>query len=102
MIPELKPIISSGFIPKPSFIEKYDPGAQDLAKARIQEIFSNDLLINAGGLLQYLNPFSKWIDCSAQEAIDQTLLNIDNAYKQLRKLLLEDGLYAVASLPSGV
>jgi type I restriction enzyme M protein len=26
----------------------------------------------------------------------------DNAYKQLRKLLLEDGLYAVVSLPSGV
>ena len=26
----------------------------------------------------------------------------DNAYKQMRKLLLEDGLYAVVSLPSGV
>ena len=26
----------------------------------------------------------------------------DNAYKQLRKLLVEDGLYAIVSLPSGV
>ena|SRR3989339_977713 len=84
MKPEIRLPLNSGFLPIPQIRENIDPGNLSEVKTRLLTILNRQLLILDSGSVQYLNPFSKWISCSPEEALNQLLMAIDGAYQELR------------------